>query len=62
MCLGNITKTSSKSFWLDQRYSQFNESFIKKNYNEENDEGCFLEVDVQYLKKLNELHNDLPFL
>ena len=47
---------------MDQRYSQFNESFIKKNYNEENDEGCFLEVDVQYLKKLNELHNDLPFL
>ena len=41
--------------------SQFNEDFIK-NYNEESDEGCFLTVDVQYLEKLYELHNDLPFL
>ena len=41
--------------------SQFNKDFIK-NYNEENDEEYFLEVDVQYLKKLHELHNDLLFL
>ena len=41
--------------------SQFNEDFIK-NYNEESDEGYFLEVDVQYLEKLHELHNDLPFV
>ena len=41
--------------------SQFNEDFIK-NYNEESDEGYFLEVDVKYLEKLHELHNDLPFL
>ena len=41
--------------------SQFNEDFIK-NYNEESDEGYFLEVDVQYPEKLHELHNDLPFL
>ena len=41
--------------------SQFNKDLIK-NYNEESDEGYFLEVDVQYLKKLHELHNDLPFL
>ena len=34
----------------------------KKNYNEESDEGYFLEVDVQNLEKLHELHNDLPFL
>ena len=40
---------------------QFNEDFIK-NYNEESDEGYFLEVDVQYLEKLQELHNDLSFL
>ena len=40
---------------------QFDEHFIK-NYNEESDEGYFLEVDVQYLEKLHELHNDLPFL
>ena len=39
---------------------QFNEDFIK-NYNEESDEGYFLEVDIQYLKNLSELYNDLPF-
>ena len=41
--------------------SQFNENFIK-NYNEESDEEYFLEVDVQYLEKLDDLHDDLPFL
>ena len=41
--------------------SQFNEDFIKI-YNEESDEGYFLQVDVQYSKKLHKLHNDLPFL
>ena len=33
-----------------------------KNYNEKSDEGYLLEVDVQYLEKLYELHNGLPFL
>ena len=41
--------------------SQFNIDFIK-NYNEESNEGCFLKVDVQYLEKLQEFHNYLPFL
>ena len=41
--------------------SQFNEDLIK-NYHEEKDKGCFLEVDAQYLEKLHDLHNDLPFL
>ena len=41
--------------------SQFNEDFIK-NYNEESDEGHFLEVDIQYIEKLHELSNDLSFL
>ena len=36
-------------------------NFIK-NYNEESDEGYFLEVDVQCLEKFYELHNDLSFL
>ena len=46
---------------MDRRYtSQFNEDFIK-DYNEESDEGYFLEVDVTYLQKLHELHNNLPF-
>ena len=41
--------------------SQFNEDFIK-TYNEEIDEGYFVEVHVQCLEKLLELHNNLPFL
>ena len=41
--------------------SEFNEDFIK-NYNEESDEGYFLEVHVQYLEKLHELHYGLSFL
>ena len=41
--------------------SQFNKNFIK-SYNEKSDEGYFLEVNVQFLEKLYDLHNDLPFL
>ena len=54
-------KLPVNNFELIKDTSQFNEDFIK-NYNEESDEGYFLEVDVQYLEKLHELHNDLPFL
>ena len=46
--------------WIKDTY-QFNEDFVK-SYNEENDEGHFFEVDGQYLKKLRELYNGLPFL
>ena len=46
--------------WIEDT-SQFNEDFIK-NYNEESGEGYFLEADVQYIEKLHERHNDLPFL
>ena len=38
-----------------------NEKFIK-NYNENSSKGYILEVDVEYLKKLHDLHSDLPFL
>ena len=46
--------------WIEDT-SRFHEDFIK-NYNEKSDKECFLEVDVQYIGKLHELHNDLPFL
>ena len=46
--------------WIEET-SQFNEDFTK-NYNEKNDEGYFLEVDVQYPEKIYGLHNELPFL
>ena len=38
-----------------------NKDFIEK-CNEDSDEGYFFEVDVQYLERLHDLHNDLPFL
>ena len=50
----------NKFEWIEDT-SKFNKDFIK-NYNEESDEGYFLEVDVQYPEKLHELRNDLPFL
>ena len=36
--------------------SGFNESFIK-SYNEENNEGYFLKVDIQYLENFRNLHD-----
>ena len=41
--------------------SQFNERYIK-NYNDENDEGYFLELDFQYSENLLNFHSDLLLL
>ena len=41
--------------------NKINEEFIK-NYNENDKKGYILEVDIKYLKKLHNLHSDLPFL
>ena len=38
----------------------FDEDFIK-TFDTDSGEGHFLEVDDQYLKKIHDLHNDLPF-
>ena len=46
--------------WVND-LSEFNEDFIK-NYDENGDVGYFLEVDIEYPKKLFDLHKDLPFL
>ena len=46
--------------WLKDN-SQFNEDFTK-NYTEKSDDRYFIEVDCQYLEKLHQLQNDLPFL
>ena len=33
-----------------------------KIYNEDNDDGYFLELDIQYPVELHNIDNDLPFL
>ena len=50
----------NKFEWIENT-SQFTEDFIQ-HFNQESNEGYFLEVDVQYPEKLHELHNDLRFL
>ena len=45
--------------WIDN--NEINEDFIK-NYDENDTKGYIFEVDVEYPKRLHELHSDLPFL
>ena len=40
--------------WVDERFI--------KDYDKNSNNGYFLEVDVEYLKKLFKLHSDLSFL
>ena len=46
--------------WV-KNLSKIHEDFIK-NYDEDSDKGYILEVDVEYLINLHDLHSDLPFL
>ena len=41
--------------------SKLNEIFTR-NYDENSDQGHFLEIDVDYPKKLFDLRKDIPFL
>ena len=45
--------------WVEN--NEINEEFIK-NYNENNNKGYILDVDVKYPKKVHDLHSDLQFL
>ena len=48
--------------WLDSnKINKINEDF-RKNYNENDNTGYILEVDIKYPKRLHKLHSDLPFL
>ena len=48
-------------FKQKENIHKFNEDFIK-NYDEDSNKGYFLEVNVEYTKKLFTFHMDLPFL
>ena len=60
--MGNVSKITCKLHfkWVEDT-SIINEEFIKK-YNEISSKGYIFELDVKYPKKLQDLHNDLPFL
>ena len=49
--------------WIDNNETEKHviKNFIK-NYNENNDKGYILEVDVKYSKSIHKLHSDLSFL
>ena len=48
--------------WVEEeKLSKFNERF-RKSYNEDDDKGCFLEVDIECPKNLSDSHKNLPFL
>ena len=55
-----LQKLPIKGFKQEKDTSEFNDNFIK-NYKEKIDEGYFFQNDVQYLEKLHEFYNDLPF-
>ena len=46
--------------WVENT-SQFNKDIVG-NYNKDKDEERFREIDVQYLEKVHDLHNDLNSL
>ena len=46
--------------WVED-ISEFNEHFMR-SYNDDSDEGYFLEIDVKYPENLHNFHNGLPFL
>ena len=54
-------KLPVNGFKWENDLSRFNENFIK-NYDENSDEGYFLEVNVEYPKQLFGHHKDLSFL
>ena len=54
-------KLPVNGFKWENDIPRFNENFIK-NDNENSDVGYFLEVDIEYPKRLWNFHKDLPFL
>ena len=59
--MGNASKLPVDGFEWVEDLSQFKKDFIK-SYDENSGKGYFLKVNVEYPKKLYNLHRDLPFL
>ena len=60
--MANVPKNPVNGFmWYNEYLSDFNEDFIK-NCDKNSDGRYFLEVDVEYPKKLWGSHKDLPSL
>ena len=59
--MGNASELPLGGFKWVEETSQFSEDFIQ-SYNDDRDEGNFLETDLQYPENLHGLHNDLCFL
>ena len=57
--MGNVSKLPVNGFKWNQNTFKFNEGFIK-NYDEERKKGYILEVDVEHLKRFDNLHSNLP--
>ena len=60
-CSGNVTKVAINNIQGVNYIFEFNEDFIKR-YNDESDEGYFLEIDIQYPDQLHYFHGGLTFL
>ena len=61
ICIEGQCPRSLYDFKQVKETSQFNDDFIQ-NYNNDSDEGYFLEVHVQYPENLHNLYNNLLFL
>ena len=57
-CLKKLPVNGFK--WIND-VTEIDDKFIK-NYDEDSDKGYILEVEVNYPRKLHDLHSDLPFL
>ena len=47
--------------WIKDIF-QFNKDFLRNCIAESDERSYFLEINVHYLEKLHNLHNNLPFL
>ena len=55
------TKLPVNGFKRAEDLPESDDDFIK-NYNEKNEVGYFLEIDIHYPEELHELHDDLTYL